>query len=175
MCAPPWPPDSRAPWRHSRARGDRIGEIDVLLGGIVEAHAHRAIAELEHRAEGPVLHPELPVVLCHVATGRMVRSLPTPGGKIKTGTCDLGTLDGQGRSEALGVNDRDQVVGLSPSSGHAFLWQDGRMLDLNELVVPGTRLILTNAQDINDRGEITGQATDPDTGATVAFEAIPVN
>jgi len=96
-------------------------------------------------------------------------------GKIRAGTCDLGTLDGQGRSEALGVNDRDQVVGLSASSGHAFLWQDGQMLDLNKLVVPGTRLTLTNAQDINDRGEITGQATDPDTGATVAFEAIPVN
>jgi hypothetical protein len=34
---------------------------------------------------------------------------------------------------------------------------------------------LTIAQDINDRGEITGQATDPGTGATVAFEATPVN
>lgn len=96
-------------------------------------------------------------------------------GKLQTGTCDLGTLDGQGRSEALGINDRDQVVGLSASSGHAFLWQNGLMSDLNDLVVPGTKLILTDAQDINDRGEITGQATDPDTGATVAFEAIPVN
>jgi probable HAF family extracellular repeat protein len=95
-------------------------------------------------------------------------------GKIKTGTCDIGTLDEEGRSEALGVNDRDQVVGLS-SSGHAFLWQQGLMSDLNDLVVPGTTLILTDAQDINDRGEITGQATDPATGATVAFEAIPVN
>jgi hypothetical protein len=49
------------------------------------------------------------------------------------------------------------------------------MTDLNQLVVPGTTLILTDAQDINDRGEITGQAIDPHTGATVAFEAIPVN
>jgi probable HAF family extracellular repeat protein len=95
-------------------------------------------------------------------------------GKRIAGTCDLGTLDGAGRSEALGVNDRDQVVGLS-SSGHAFLWQNGAMTDLNKLVVPGTTLTLTIAQEINDRGEITGQATDPSTGATVAFEAIPVN
>lgn len=95
-------------------------------------------------------------------------------GKTITGTCDLGTLDSQSRTEAEGVNDRDQVVGLS-FSGHAFLWQNGQMTDLNELVVPGTTLILTNAQDINDRGEITGQATDPSTGATVAFEAIPVD
>jgi probable HAF family extracellular repeat protein len=96
-------------------------------------------------------------------------------GKTVTGTCDLGTLDSGGISEALGVNDRDQVVGVSFPIGHAFLWQDGTMTDLNKLVVPGTTLILTDAQDINDRGEITGQATDPSTGATVAFEAIPVN
>jgi len=94
-------------------------------------------------------------------------------GKRITGTCDLGTLDGTGRSEAIGVNDRDQVVGLS-SSGHAFLWQNGQMTDLNKLVVPGTTLVLTNAQEINDLGEITGQAVDPSTGAAVAFKAIPV-
>lgn len=95
-------------------------------------------------------------------------------GKTATGTCDLGTLDPQGRSEALGVNDWNQVVGVSLPSLHAFLWQNGSLTDLNDLVVPGTTLILTIAQDINDRGEITGQATDPSTGATVAFEAIPV-
>ena len=96
------------------------------------------------------------------------------GRRISGGTCDLGTLDGKSRTEALGVNDRDQVVGVS-FSGHAFLWQDGQMSDLNNLVVPGTTLVLTDAQEINDRGEITGQATDPSTGATVAFEAIPVD
>jgi probable HAF family extracellular repeat protein len=95
-------------------------------------------------------------------------------GKTVTGTCDLGTLDPQGRSEALGVNDRNQVVGVSLPSLRAFLWQNGSLTDLNELVVPGTTLILTIAEDINDRGEITGQATDPSTGATVAFEAVPV-
>jgi probable HAF family extracellular repeat protein len=96
-------------------------------------------------------------------------------GKTVTGTCDLGTLDPEGVSEALGVNDLDQVVGVSFPIGHAFLWQNGTMTDLNQLVVPGTTLVLTDAQDINDRGEITGQAIDPHTGATVAFEAIPVN
>jgi probable HAF family extracellular repeat protein len=96
-------------------------------------------------------------------------------GKTVTGTCDLGTLDPEGVSEALGVNDLGQVVGVSFPIGHAFLWQNGRMTDLNKLLVPGTTLILTNAQDINDRGEITGQATDPNTGATVAFKALPVD
>ena len=96
-------------------------------------------------------------------------------GKTVTGTCDLGTLDPEGVSEALGVNDLDQVVGVSYPIGHAFLWQNGTMADLNKLLVPGTTLILTNAQDINDRGEITGQAMDPSTGTTVAFKAFPVN
>lgn len=96
-------------------------------------------------------------------------------GKTVTGTCDLGTLDPEGVSEALGVNDRDQVVGVSFPIGHAFLWKHGTMTDLNKLLVPGTTLILTNAQDINDLGEITGQAIDPNTGATVAFKALPLN
>jgi probable HAF family extracellular repeat protein len=95
-------------------------------------------------------------------------------------TCNLGALGPNLISEALGVNNRDQVVGLSQVAvgsslqNHAFIWQNGRMTDLNDLAVPGTTLTLTIAQDINDRGEITGQATTP-SGATVAFEAVPVN
>ncbi len=73
------------------------------------------------------------------------------------------------------MNDWNQVVGVSLPSNRAFLWQNGRMIDLNKGVAPGTTLTLRIAQDINDRGEITGQATDPSTGATVAFEAIAVN
>lgn len=89
-------------------------------------------------------------------------------------TCDLGALGGpSGLSEALGLNESDQVVGLSLDTGHAFIWQNGQMTDLNNLVAPGTTLTLTNAQDINDSGEITGQATTP-SGVTVAFRAIPI-
>lgn len=100
-------------------------------------------------------------------------------GKTVSGTCDLGTLTVNGASdagtEALGMNDRDQVVGVSFPSQHAFIWQNGMMTDLNSVLVPGTSLVLTDAQDINDRGEITGIASDPSTGALVAFLAIPVD
>jgi probable HAF family extracellular repeat protein len=100
-------------------------------------------------------------------------------GKTVSGTCDLGTLTVNGASdagtEALGMNDRDQVVGVSFPSQHAFIWQNGMMTDLNSALVPGTSLILTDAQDINDRGEITGIAADPSTGALVSFLAVPVN
>lgn len=94
-------------------------------------------------------------------------------GAVVTGTCDLGTLSGDSVSEALGVNDRDQVVGVSLPSNRAFIWENGRMTDLNSMLVPGTTLALRVGQDINDRGEITGQAKDPSTGAIVAFDAIP--
>ena len=33
-----------------------LGEVDGLLGAIVEAHAHGMLAEFEHRGEGAVLH-----------------------------------------------------------------------------------------------------------------------
>lgn len=92
-------------------------------------------------------------------------------------TCDLGVLPGDALSEALGVNDRGQVVGISLGStpyGQAFIYQNGVLTNLNSLVLPGTTLFLTDAQDINDEGVITGQAYDPNTGVIQAFVAIPV-
>jgi probable HAF family extracellular repeat protein len=80
-------------------------------------------------------------------------------------------------SEAHGVNERRQVVGIScdaAGSCRAFLWQNGVMTDLNTLVGPGYTDVLTTAQDINDRGEITGRAFAPDTGERPAFLATPI-
>lgn len=88
---------------------------------------------------------------------------------------DLGVLyPGDSLSEALGINDRGQVVGLScGSSGcRGFLWQDGVMADLNKLA-PGYAGVIEDAQDINDLGQITGQAKDAN-GNLVSFWAIPV-
>jgi hypothetical protein len=45
------------------------------------------------------------------------------------------------------------------------------MTDLNALVQPGSAGHLIFANDINDAGDITGQAVDPDTGDAVAFVA----
>ncbi|HWO31828.1 MAG TPA: hypothetical protein VNO32_23785, partial [Candidatus Acidoferrum sp.] len=56
----------------------------------------------------------------------------------------------------------------------AFLYQDGVMTDLNTLLQPSSSLHLVLANDINDRGEIVGFATDA-SGATVAFLAVPVD
>jgi probable HAF family extracellular repeat protein len=92
----------------------------------------------------------------------------------RDGIQDLGTLPGDVTSEAHGINERGQVVGVSCDADgncRAFLWEDGVMKDLNTLVAPGYAGILTTAQDINARGEITGRAFDPVTGKRPAFLA----
>ncbi|MGA9852673.1 MAG: hypothetical protein WBR15_07055 [Gammaproteobacteria bacterium] len=97
------------------------------------------------------------------------------GQRPKAGICNLTPGVTGFSGEALGVNDRDQVVGVSFVTGHAFIWQDGFMTDLNTCVASGSaNLVLTDAQEINDVGVITGQASDPATGTLVAFVAIPV-
>jgi len=72
----------------------------------------------------------------------------------------LGKLPGDIRAEALGVNEKNQVVGLSRGGPHrfrAFIWQNGVMSDLNTMTLAGS-LFLLYANDINNRGEITGEA-----------------
>lgn len=78
-----------------------------------------------------------------------------------TGMRDLGVLPGDTYSEALGINDSKEIVGVSYDAsfnGRAFVYRDGQMQDLNTLIPPGSSLALIYANDINDRGEITGGA-----------------
>jgi len=95
------------------------------------------------------------------------------------GMRDLGTLSGQGadaQSQALGINDQGQVVGLSCTAGfascQAFLWQNGVMTNLNSLVAPGYDDQLIQASDINDAGVITGEAANS-SGDVLSFVATP--
>jgi probable HAF family extracellular repeat protein len=96
---------------------------------------------------------------------------------LQGGMQDLGTLyPDDVHSQATGINARDQVVGLSCTAHfavcHAFLWEQGRMSDLNSLV-GGYDGLLAQALDINDQGEISGLAIDAASGNQVAFIARP--
>jgi probable HAF family extracellular repeat protein len=99
----------------------------------------------------------------------------------EAGIVDLETLPApfHDNSDAWGINRRGQAVGRScdaVGNCHAFLWENDAMVDLNCLVDPDDCTpedILIAAFDIDDRGRITGQAFDDETGAFVAFLATP--
>jgi probable HAF family extracellular repeat protein len=95
----------------------------------------------------------------------------------QTGMVDLGTLPGDALSEATGINNEGQIVGTSYGANfthpRAFIYQNGKMTPLNSLIAGSTTLSLAVTGDINDEGEITGQAIDSSTGETPAFLAVP--
>lgn len=90
----------------------------------------------------------------------------------------LGALPGHIHSEAYGINERRQVVGISCDADgvdcRAFLWENGVMKDLNNLIAPGFPARLEQAKDINERGEITGRAVNS-ANVRTAFLAVSIN
>ena len=90
---------------------------------------------------------------------------------------DLGTLDDDPVSEAFAINARDEVVGVSFGQAtvgpRAFIWRNGVLTDLNDLVDIKPDVLLS-AQDINDAGQITGRVLEAATGKVLAFIANPV-
>ena len=84
-----------------------------------------------------------------------------------TGMISLGKLfPTDTYSVAIDSNNLGQVVGWSGNNTNfysesgvgirAFLYSDGVMQDLNELIAPVSNFILTQAQGINDQGQIAG-------------------
>ena len=70
---------------------------------------------------------------------------------------NLGTVDGDACSIAWFVR-KGRAVGASGDCSnnlHAFLWENGSIVDLNSLVPAGSGVQLTNGDYINERGEIT--------------------
>jgi probable HAF family extracellular repeat protein len=73
-------------------------------------------------------------------------------------TIDLGNLPGFPRSTGISINSREQIAGNvftdDLSVFHAMLWQVGEIIDLNAYVSEGSGITLTQANVVNERGEI---------------------
>ena len=91
---------------------------------------------------------------------------------------DLETLPGYDVIAGFDLNNDSIVVGIAravnSSSGPdvGFIWQDGVMRNLNDLVPPKFGLTIGRARGINNAGQITGSGTGPD-GNSVAFLLTP--
>jgi len=92
---------------------------------------------------------------------------------------DLGVPPAKESSKALSINANGQIVGESwigdgsvgPFAG--WLWEDsGPIVDLNQLVLPGSDLTVVGASFVNDRGEIAGEGRLPN-GDSRAILLIP--
>jgi probable HAF family extracellular repeat protein len=71
---------------------------------------------------------------------------------------DLGILPGGTNSYALGINNSNEIVGASSTASglHGFLWEGGKIRDLNALAPLAPDWELVEALGINDSGQIAG-------------------
>jgi len=85
---------------------------------------------------------------------------------------------------ALGeaINNQGQVVGSALDSkfewSHALLWENGKTININTLFPASSNLYATMANQINDKGQISGMAvirSGPHKGEIDAFVATPVD
>jgi probable HAF family extracellular repeat protein len=124
-------------------RGGKMIDLGTLGGSNSEAFFANEAGDIVGRADFSSNGTDHHAFLSH-------------GGKM----IDLGTVDGDPSSTAYSINARDQVVGDS-SGGHAWLWENGSIRDLNSLISPASTLSMEAAAFINDRGEIYGTAVLP--------------
>jgi probable HAF family extracellular repeat protein len=90
-------------------------------------------------------------------TGRVEAFLELRGARMM-----LGTLGGA-FSIARSINNRGDIVGGSLAKGnddfHGFLYRNGKLNDLNDLLDPYSGWEVLQAVSINDNGEILGVGT----------------
>ena len=90
---------------------------------------------------------------------------------------DLGVPPGFSGGSAVAINDQMQIVGLiSPEQGgsnHGFIWQDGVMRDLNDLIPRGSGVLVTSGSAINNSGQIAAKG-ETDDGDLVGILLTPV-
>ena len=189
---PPYPGDSTSAATAINNRGQVVGisgECDVAVGRFSARHAvlweHGKVTDLENLG-GTSWHTPTAISERGDVVGF---SNPAARGDLEgeflaraflwtrqSGMQELGRLEGDSTSQARGINSRRQVVGVSTSFegiSRAFLWDDGKMQNLNALIEPGSTDSLVSAQDINDAGQITGTLLERGSGRLLPFVAVP--
>jgi probable HAF family extracellular repeat protein len=76
---------------------------------------------------------------------------------------DIGNLPGYTQCRALDINDLGQIIGrseLNSGSGEPFIWHNGAMHALNNLIPPELGLTIGSVLSINNLGQIVGIAYD---------------
>lgn len=91
---------------------------------------------------------------------------------------DLGTLGGN-KTAAVDINNKGQVVGFGNTTGngglaHGFIWEDGKMANINSLIAADSGWFLQQISGINDRGQLVGQGINSATGRQHGFLLNPI-
>ena len=133
-------------WRAFILHDGLVTELPAIPG--VDISVGRAINNLGHVAvRGSIIDGE---TFVH-------RSFLWDGNQLT----DLGTLLGTTNCNAIDLNDQQQIVGncdnLGPST--PFLWQDGVMANLRDLIPADPDLTLRDVYAINEAGQIAGSAS----------------
>ena len=93
-----------------------------------------------------------------------------------TGMTDIGTIADYWGREALAINTAGQVIGVvyddQGGNMRPFLYADGVMHDLNDLIPAGSGWVLRNASAINNAGMIVGNGKLNEAGR--AFMLVPL-
>jgi probable HAF family extracellular repeat protein len=152
---------------YSRARDindkdDVVGEANVALNGKPQAFLWRAgkMQQLPNLPGGSLCNAQainnsgVIVGSCDLASGTS-HGVIWRNGSVE----DLGALhDADSPSTALDINSLGQVVGTSGDDRpRAFLWEKGKMINLNKLIAPDSGWTLLVASRINENGEIIGR------------------
>lgn len=168
-----------------------INNLGQVVGGSGSAGSRRAFCTRPYAAINPLTDalPYLPNGTIAEAFGVNDRGQVVGYSNTRVGTStvtrpvlwsgtvvtDLGTLGGN-TGRAYGINNLGHVVGYSylsdNTSMRAFLWVNGVLRDLNDLLPAGSGWVLNEARAINNFGQITGYGAH--NGITRAFLMTPV-
>jgi probable HAF family extracellular repeat protein len=87
---------------------------------------------------------------------------------------DLGVLPRFSRTLAQAINDSNVIVGHCDPGTTGFVWRNGKMTALNDLIPPKPKLNITLVWDINNAGQIVGQANINGSSDRVAVRLTPL-